>query len=93
MIEVYLTAHALTLVPEMIVSLIFYSNLHSLLTLGFKVVIDNRVGDIVLALIVVVVREPKNSILTKSVFNLVNKGRKAYVVGLSLIVKSIVLDL
>ena len=61
MTEVYLTAHALTLVPEMIIFLIFYSNLHSLLTLGFKVVIDNRVRDIVSALIVDVVREPKRS--------------------------------
>ena len=31
--------------------------------------------------------------LTVGVFNLVNKGRKALVVGLFLIVKSIVLDL
>ena len=60
-------------------------------------VIDNRVGDIVLAFIDVFVRELKkvlNSMLTTGVFNLVNKGRKALVVGLSLIViKNIVLDL
>ena len=60
-------------------------------------VIDNRVGDIVLAFIDVFVRELKkvlNSMLTTGVFNLVNKGRKALVVGLSLIdIKNIVLDL
>ena len=59
--------------------------------------IDNCVGDIVLAFIDVFVRELKkalNSMLTTCEFNLVNKFRKALVVGLSLIViKNIVLDL
>ena len=48
MTEVYLTAHALTLVLEIIIFFfIFYSRLHSLLTLGYNMMIDNRVGDIV----------------------------------------------
>ena len=47
MTEVYLTAHALTLGLEIILVFIFYSSLHSLLTLGYNIMIDNRVGDIV----------------------------------------------
>lgn len=38
MTEVYLTAHALTLVLE-IIDLIFYLHLHTLLTLGYDVVL------------------------------------------------------
>ena len=47
MTEVQLTAHALTLVLEITDFLIVYSSLHSLLTLGYNVMIDNRVGDII----------------------------------------------
>ena len=56
-----MSAHALTLVLNIIVFFIFYSNLHSLLTLGYNVVIDNRVGDIDLAFIDGFVRELKRS--------------------------------
>ena len=57
-----MTAHALPLVLEIIVFFIFYSSLRQLLTLGYNVVIDNRVGDIVLAFIDVVIRELKKGL-------------------------------
>ena len=47
MTEVYLTVHALTLPLEIIVFFIFYPSLQSLLALGYNIIIDNRVGDIV----------------------------------------------
>ena len=93
--KVLFTAHALTLVLDIISFFIFYSNSRSSLTLGYDVMIDNLVGDIVWAFIDVVVKELKglNSMLLIGIFNLVNEGRKAHVVGLSLIVKNIVFDL
>ena len=49
MTDVYLTAHVLTLVLDIITFFIFHSSSHSFLTRGYNVVIDDRARNIVLA--------------------------------------------
>ena len=51
MADIYLTAHALTLVLDIVALFIFYSSSHSFLNRAYNVVIDDRARNSVLALI------------------------------------------